>query len=140
MRYTLPDIPETNLAGKTVMVIGGSSGLGLEFARKCLQGGANRVIVTTRGKAKGIAAVDDIYYDQDVIATNPKATLELFHLDLDDYDSASKFLDDVRREVAELDILLCNAGVNQFKYQTSKSGHEYVMQGMFNINGPYPCM
>lgn len=137
MRHTLPNIPEeTSLAGKTVLIIGGNSGLGLEFARECLLWDASRVIITARTDAKGIAALTDLCNDPVVRSTSRKATLELLNLDLDDYSSASQFIQDVKEEVPELDILLCNAGVNLIKYQTSKSGHERVMQGTSHDHEP----
>lgn len=118
------------------MVIGGSSGLGLEYAHECLLWGASRVIITARNEPKATAAMNALSHDQGIRTINPKAMLELFSRDLDDYDSASKFLQEVKMWVPELDVVLCNAGVNLFNYQTSKSGHEPVMQGASNNNGP----
>lgn len=141
MRETLPDIPrDTSLTGKMVMVVGGSSGLGLEFARECLLWDASRVIITARDEAKGLAALASLLEDPDVRAVSQNATVELFILDLDDYHSASEFTQVVLKEVPELDIVLCNAGVNLFDYQTSKSGHERVMQGTSQNNGPILCL
>lgn len=136
MRWTLPDIPDDislagkTVAGKTVMVVGGKSGLGLEFVRQALMFNASQVIITARIEAKGRAAMNDLCHDPEIRAINPKAKLGFLELDLDDYDSASTFLQAVNEEVPELDVLLCNAGVNLFNYQTSKTGHERVMQGM----------
>lgn len=131
MRWTLPDIPDdTSLAGKTVMVIGGNSGLGLEFVRQALMFNASQVIITARTEAKGRDAMTNLCHDPEIRSINPKATLGLLELNLDDYDSASNFIQAVKEEVLELDVLLCNAGVNLFNYQASKTGHERVMQGI----------
>lgn len=134
MREPLPSI----LAGKTVIVTGGNSGLGWEFARQALVLNASRVIITTRTEAKGRAAIAALRNDPEVKSTNSTAKLEFFDLDLDDYDSGQQFVQKVKDEVPELDILLCNGGVNFFKYQTSKSGHERIMQGTSLLNPSFP--
>lgn len=130
MREPLPSIPVgTSLAGKTVIVTGGNSGIGWEFARQTLVLNASRVIITTRSEAKGRAAIAALRNDPEIQSANATARLEFFDLDLDDYDSGQEFVQRVKNEVPELDILLCNGGVNFFNYQTSKSGHERIMQG-----------
>jgi NADP-dependent 3-hydroxy acid dehydrogenase YdfG len=64
------------------------------------------------------------------MAANPSAEIEAFQLDLSDYQSALGFCQEAKEEVPELDILLCNAGLNIVKYEENKSGHEMVMQGI----------
>ncbi|KAF3389420.1 Short chain dehydrogenase yanD [Penicillium rolfsii] len=118
----------TSLAGKTVLITGGNSGLGLEFARQSLILKASRVIVTVRSQAKGDTALSILRADPEVQATNPDARLEYFYLELDDYQSGLNLVERVFTEVPELDILLCNGGTNTFNYETSKSGHERLMQ------------
>lgn len=130
MPEPVPPTPEgTSLEGKTILATGGNSGLGFEFARQSLILKASRVIVTTRTRAKGETAVTGLSTDPEVQSTNPTAKIEFFVLDLDDYQSGLQFSQKVKREVGELDILLCNAGMNSFRYETSQSGHEKVMQG-----------
>lgn len=124
-----PYLGGPNLAGKTVIVIGGNSGLGWEFARQILVLNASRVIITTRSEAKAHSAIAALRDDPEVESSNPKAKLDFLILNLDDYSSAHAFVQKVKAEEPELDILLCNGGVNHFDYQTSKSGHERVMQG-----------
>ncbi|KAJ5105349.1 hypothetical protein NUU61_002696 [Penicillium alfredii] len=111
----LPIPPNTNLAGKTV-------------ARQSLVFKASRVIITTRSPAKGRAAIAALLADPEVNTNNPIARVEFFDLDLDDYESGMRFVRRVKHDVPELDLLLCNGGVTFFQYQTSKSGHERIMQ------------
>ncbi|KAG2418703.1 hypothetical protein HFD88_001804 [Aspergillus terreus] len=107
----LPPPPEgVNFAGQTVLITGGNSGLGLETARQCLALQAKRVIITVRSEAKAQDALSTLRADPDVRGSNPDATLEAFILDLEDYQSAIDFVHKVKQEVAELDVLLCNAG------------------------------
>ena len=119
----------TSVAGKTVIVTGGNSGLGHETARQYLTLGASRIIITVRSETKGQESISALRADPAVKAANPSAEIEAFQLDLSDYRSALKFCQKVKSEISELDILLCNAGLNIVKYEESKSGHEMVMQG-----------
>ncbi|KAJ5584326.1 uncharacterized protein N7459_004126 [Penicillium hispanicum] len=123
-----PTSDEINLSGKTVVVTGGNSGLGWEFARQSLILNASRVIITTRSESKGNAALASLRADPEVKSRNPHAQLEFFDLDLDDYESGLHFTRRIKEQVPDLDILLCNGGTNLMHYETSKSGHERVMQ------------
>lgn len=126
----IPLTPEgTDLTGKTIIVTGGNAGLGYESARQFLILKASRVILAVRTRSKGQEAVSALRADPAVKEANPEATIEVFELDLDDYQSAIKFAEQVKHEVKELDILLNNGGTVFSKFQTSKSGHERVMQG-----------
>jgi NAD(P)-dependent dehydrogenase (short-subunit alcohol dehydrogenase family) len=118
----------TSLAGKTVIVTGGNSGIGHETARQYLTLGASRVIITVRSKTKGQEAISALHADPAVKDANPSAEIEAFQLDLSDYQSALRFCQKVREEAPELDIVLCNAGLNIVKYEESMCGHEMVMQ------------
>ena len=127
---TIPPTPSgTDLSNKTVIVTGGNAGMGYEAARQLLVLHASRVIVAVRSAVKGEEAVASLKLDPEVKKHNPTATIEAFVLDLDDYKSGLSFAQKVKQEVNELDILLCNGGVNIMKYQKSVAGHERVMQG-----------
>ncbi|PYI08381.1 putative carbonyl reductase [Aspergillus sclerotiicarbonarius CBS 121057] len=125
----IPPTPQgTTFDGKTCLVTGANTGIGFETARQMLTLKASRVIITARDKSKGQAAVEALRQDPDVIEVNPSARIETFHLDLDDYQSGLAFCDQVKGEVSDLDVLLCNGGMNIMNYQKSKNGHEQVMQ------------
>lgn len=123
----------TDLSGKTVIVTGGNAGMGKEAARQYLTLHASRVILAVRSKARGQEAASEIRADPEVKKKNPGGRIEVFELDLDDYQSGLAFSKRVKAEVRELDIMLLNGGVNVMKYQTSKSGHERVVQGESNF-------
>ncbi|OJJ44381.1 hypothetical protein ASPZODRAFT_101429 [Penicilliopsis zonata CBS 506.65] len=124
----LPTPTGTSLAGKTIIITGGTSGLGFETSRHFLTLKAARVIITARDQKRGQEAVSALRADPEVKAANPSAVIEAFDLDLEDYQSGLEFSKRVKREVPELDVLVCNGGVNIMNYQKSKSGHERVMQ------------
>ncbi|KAJ5316660.1 hypothetical protein N7508_001168 [Penicillium antarcticum] len=143
MPENIPLTPKgISLAGKTAIVTGGNKGLGFEVARQFLHLNVSRLIITARDEAKGSAAVAALKADPVVIAAcardgnNPK--VEFCLLDLNDYHSGVLFSRKIKAEVSELHILVLNAGVNIFEYQTSKSGHEKVMQGK-STSHPLNC-
>jgi NAD(P)-dependent dehydrogenase (short-subunit alcohol dehydrogenase family) len=128
-----PTPPETTFKDQTVLITGGNSGLGYETARRCLILQARRVIITVRSKAKGQDAISRLQNDSSVHKTNPMALIEAYELDLDDYQSTILFVNKVKHELTELDVLLCNAGINVFEHQMSKSGHERHLQGTYTV-------
>jgi retinol dehydrogenase-14 len=128
-----PPIPPTpagtSLAGKTIIITGGNAGLGFESARQFLTLGAARMILACRSLSKGREAASTLKSDPIVKKVNPNAVIEVFELDLEDYQSGLRFAEKVKKEVEELDILLNNGGMVVLRYEKSKAGHEMVMQG-----------
>lgn len=124
-----PTPPGTTLQGRTVLITGGNTGIGLEGARQFLALKASRVIITTRDKTKGENAVAELRREF-ASSSSGNPTIEFFDLDLDDYQSALRFCDKVKKDVPYLDVLVCNGGVSLMEHQKSKSGHERVMQGL----------
>ena len=105
-----PTPPGTSLAGKTIIITGGNAGMGFEAARQFLTLKASTVIIAVRSKTKGEEAVSALRADLEVKKINPDATIRVFELDLDDYESGLAFARKVKAEVKELDVLLCNGG------------------------------
>jgi len=108
-RWTAADIPDES--GRTFLVTGANSGLGLETARQLARHGA-RVIMTARNEAKGRKAVDEI----------GGADLELRLVDLSDLDSVRALADELKAE--RIDVLVNNAGIMMPPRQLSKQGQE----------------
>lgn len=79
-----PTPPGTDLAGKTIIISGSNTGMGLEAARQFLTLHASRVILAVRSHSKGQEAVSVLRADPAVRQANPDATIEVFELDLDD--------------------------------------------------------
>jgi NAD(P)-dependent dehydrogenase (short-subunit alcohol dehydrogenase family) len=87
------------LAGKTAIVTGGYSGIGLETA-KALAAKGTKVIVPVRSPKKAAASLADVDGD---VRTAP--------LDLGDLGSIREFADSMLSELQELDLLINNAGI-----------------------------
>lgn len=95
---------DIDLSGRTVVVTGGSAGLGLETVR-VLAGRGAKVVSVVRDRAKGEAALARIR------ESVPDADLELAELDLSDLDSVRRGGDDLARRLPKIDRLINNAGV-----------------------------
>jgi uncharacterized oxidoreductase len=86
------------LSGRTILITGGSAGIGLAFARKFLELG-NRVIVTGRSRS----ALDRLK------PSDPK--LHTIQSDVSDPAQVSFLAQQVKLEYPELDVLMNNAGI-----------------------------
>jgi hypothetical protein len=113
--FTSDSIP--NLAGKTALITGANSGLGLESAR-ALAGKGAHVILAVRDSAKGERALDELRAD------HPLASLELLALDLSSLKSIRSAAQRVRADHPRLDILLNNAGIMATPYTLTEDGFE----------------
>ena len=88
-----------NLNGKTALVTGGYSGIGLETTRALSDCGA-RVIVPARRRDVAIKELEGIIDKEDIL-----------NLDLADPNSVTKFVEDFLETGTSLDILINNAAV-----------------------------
>ncbi len=93
-----------DLSGQTIVLTGGSAGLGVETARVLADRGA-RIVSVVRDEAKGRAAIDQIR------KSVPEADIELALLDLFDLDSVRRGADDIAKRFPRIDRLINNAGV-----------------------------
>jgi NAD(P)-dependent dehydrogenase (short-subunit alcohol dehydrogenase family) len=92
-------LADIDLAGKTAIVTGGYSGIGLETVRALANKGAS-VIVPVRSEAKAQKSLAALSGD---ITTSP--------MDLADLNSVRRFADAMNGELKQLDLLINNAGV-----------------------------
>ncbi|WP_405662558.1 oxidoreductase [Streptomyces sp. RK9] len=106
-----------DLTGRTYVVTGANSGLGLATARALAHRGAH-VVLAVRDEAKGHRAAADITADR------PDATLEVRPLDLADLDSVRAFAAALHADRTGLDGLVNNAGVMAPPRTLSAQGHE----------------
>lgn len=115
------------MSGKTVLLTGGNSGIGLAAAGQLAQKGA-RVIITARSKAKAEKAQADIH-------ARYQASVEYLLLSLDDFASIRECAAAFHAEYDRLDVLINNAGLNVSERRETKQGFEYVM-GVNHV-GPF---
>ncbi|XP_064292073.1 retinol dehydrogenase 13-like [Plodia interpunctella] len=109
------------LDGKTVLVTGGTSGMGLEIATDFAQRGA-KVIVACPFEDEGYSGKKKIIENSE----NENVIFKL--LDLSNLASVREFAADVLKTVDRLDILVNNAGVGSDGDRITKDGMNFIMQ------------
>lgn len=92
-------LADTDLTGKTAIVTGGYSGLGLETVR-CLAAKGAKVVVPVRSPEKARESL-----------AGPEGDISTAPLDLGDLASVQAFADSMVGELAQLDMLINNAGI-----------------------------
>ncbi len=126
MPWTDADIPSQ--AGKTIVVTGANSGIGLEAARALAAKGAH-VVLACRDAVRGRRAADAIKSE------HASAAVTVMELDLADLASIRRFADAVRSRYPALHALCNNAGVMAIPYRMTADGFE--MQFGTNHLGHY---
>ena len=101
-----------DLSGKTVVITGGTSGLGRESARVMAGKGA-KVVITGRNMEKARSVADEI--DGDV---------SVEELELGSFDSIKSFAQRLLADHPKIDILINNAGVMACPYAETSDGFE----------------
>jgi len=92
-----------DMTGRTVVITGGNSGIGLEAAVELGRMGAD-VVITARDMNRGAAAVAEI------TRRTGSGTVGLVHLDLCDLASVRQAADDLLARCDRIDVLINNAG------------------------------
>ncbi|KAI1125041.1 retinol dehydrogenase 12 [Nemania abortiva] len=111
------------LAGKTAIVTGSNSGIGLECARQLLDKGLSKLILAVRDEGKGEIAREDLASGRDL---GPDA-IEVWHLDYSSYDSITSFAGRAR-SLENLDVVVLNAGIYRIPHVILSTGHEEDVQ------------
>ncbi|NOP99089.1 MULTISPECIES: SDR family NAD(P)-dependent oxidoreductase [Mycolicibacterium] len=114
-KWTTAKIPDQS--GRTAIVTGANTGLGLETAKALAAKGAH-VILAVRNLTKGEAAVEWI------TRSVRDADLELQRLDLGSLASVREAADEIRTKHETIDLLINNAGVMTPPRETTSDGFE----------------
>jgi NAD(P)-dependent dehydrogenase (short-subunit alcohol dehydrogenase family) len=101
------------------VVTGASSGIGLEVARGLASTGA-KVVLAVRRIERGQAATSAI------LASSPRASLEVMALDLADLTSVRRFAEALGSRPASIDLLINNAGEGSRSLRRTADGFELV--------------
>ena len=114
--------------GKTVVVTGANSGIGLETAAALAEKGA-RVVITTRDETKSKATLDVIR------SRNTAADVMAMELDLSSLANVRAFAKEFLDRFDALHVLVNNAGLMMDRRETTEDGFET----MFHVNhlGPF---
>lgn len=113
---------QEKLTGKTAIITGGNSGIGLEAAKVLARRGA-QIVLAVRNTEKGTIA-------QKRISNNsPGARVEVMNLDLADLQNVRSFAEKFKSRFHSLDLLINNAGVMMPPYTKTKDGFELQFGG-----------
>ena len=109
------------LAGKVMLITGGSAGIGAETFRAFHATGA-RVLLTVRDVEKGQQVVDSILSDNR--CSGSKADINLIKMELSSLDSVRAGAQEILRKTDTLNVLVNNAGVMATPEGRTKDGFE----------------
>ncbi|KAI1109566.1 putative short-chain dehydrogenase [Nemania sp. NC0429] len=115
---------DVDLQGKTAIVTGSNTGLGLEVSRQLLDLGLSKLILAVRSTSKGEAARENLLSGRSAKSHD----IEVWPLDLSDYASIIKF-GERASTLTRLDIAVLNAGVFKVAEEFSPvTGFEQAVQ------------
>lgn len=117
-----PKEPQESFAGRTVLVTGSTSGIGLAAAAKYASLGAIKVIITARDMAKGDKVLTELEKK-----VGRKGVFELWELDMNSYESVVTFAKRANG-IDQLDVVVLNAGLRRQPFALSKHGWEEDLQ------------
>jgi protochlorophyllide reductase len=120
------DLPD--LRGRTVVVTGANSGLGLQTA-KAMAGAGATTVMTARSRAKYDEAAGEI------LPLNRRADLRFVELDLADLSSVRSAAEEIAEAHETIDVLINNAGVMFTPERETPDGLE--LQMATNHFGPF---
>lgn len=130
-KYNLPKPVTEPLTGKTILLTGATTGLGLEAAKKIAALRPDKLIITARDPAKGAKAKEII--ENRLKETTPakgSVSTEIYVLELDqsDFASVKLFAQNVESKFPHLDAVILNAALTHQQWQQTKDGWEDTLQ------------
>ncbi|KAG7405939.1 Short chain dehydrogenase yanD [Fusarium oxysporum f. sp. rapae] len=118
--------PRDSFEGQTVLVTGGTGGVGLATAKHFANLGAAKVIITYRDKSRGEAARQEI--EAAARATGrERVVIETMELDLSRYSSCISFVEELLRRTNGIDVVVLNAGTFNSSFIMSPDGWYVVI-------------
>lgn len=117
-----PDFSKVSVAGRTAVITGGNTGIGLECGRLMLAQGLSHLVIASRSKARGETAAASLR------KAHPEAKIEVWQLDMDSYDSIKTFARDCTK-LERLDSVILGAGIMNVTLEVNAStGFEEMVQ------------
>ncbi|KAH7096611.1 putative short-chain dehydrogenase/reductase family protein [Auriculariales sp. MPI-PUGE-AT-0066] len=118
--------PNAQLAGKTVIITGAASGIGLQTAMQMAALGPAILVFAVRNVGRGETAKNEVIGS---ISTTSLIDIRVMEVDMANAQSVVAFAQRVRSELSHVDILVLNAGLGFLReFQKSNSGHDLTTQ------------
>ncbi|KAK1454244.1 short-chain dehydrogenase [Colletotrichum cuscutae] len=118
-------VDESSCVGKTYVITGGNSGLGLETARHLVASSAATVVLAVRNLSAGETAKADIEK-----STGRKGVVR--HLDLSTYAAVQTFAKQTSQELDRIDGFVCNAGIMIDQWETFEGVESSIFVNVVN--------
>ena len=125
--YDWQDLDSLDMTGKTVLITGGNSGLGLVTAEALVRMGAS-VRIVAREAERGAPAIEGL----DALGGAPAG---LYVADISSFDAVRRLAAELREREKRLDVLVHNAGALLAERTESADGHEMTLATM--VLGPF---
>ncbi|CAD6582561.1 MAG: hypothetical protein TREMPRED_003323 [Tremellales sp. Tagirdzhanova-0007] len=107
--YRIPEVPQVDLTGRTVLITGANAGIGFEIARHMAKLSPKTIVIVCRRVDAGEDA------RREILASLPpdhKVDLLVWYADMMDFASVMALGERANKELGRLDILVSNAGIN----------------------------
>lgn len=124
-----PPVPTASFKGKTIIITGASSGLGLEACRWIVRLGASQIILACRNVEKAEAAAKDVQ----ATTSCSSDTLRVWHLDMSSYASIQAFSNRVEAELPRVDVLIANAGLGTQTFRMTEDNEETITTNVVSM-------
>lgn len=119
-QFTTPAMPQADLTGRTIIVTGGNSGLGLDAAKLLVRLNCSKIILACRNISKAETAKASVESTTHPSGEKPK--VEILQLDLASFSSVSAFAKRCK-DLPRLDGAILNAGVHMVEWDMAE-GYE----------------
>lgn len=129
-RVNPPKPSSRRLDGLTVLLIGASTGIGLEAAKKLAAKGLATLLVTARDETKARKTKEVIEHHLASLPQQPLVTPNIIPLVVELTSPASiyGFVGTLEKSVSHLDHLIISAGILLGSYETAPTGYETSLQ------------
>ncbi|OQO09203.1 hypothetical protein B0A48_06094 [Cryoendolithus antarcticus] len=111
--FETPALPKTSFRGKTVIVTGANSGLGLECAKHLVALDVTRLLLACRNAERGEEARKNILRSQ----ADCKTVIEVVIIDMSDSKSVIAFAESIAARFDRVDALIANAGIDTLTFE-----------------------
>lgn len=109
------------MAGKTILITGGSAGIGLTTAEEAARAGASHIALLARNRKNALEA------EKLIRKAGPSTNVSVITCDLDDFDSVREAASVLKGEGVAFDVVFLNAGAMMLPQGKTKQGLEQTI-------------